>query len=101
MTTESTDRISSLSNLASRAQAMLWERRPRGIFAEAARGLAVTLWKFNLDRCFLRASALTYTTLLSLVPLLALMFSVLKGLGVRSGSNRSCSSTSPWATPRR
>lgn len=32
----------------------------------------------------LRASALTFTTLLSLVPLLALMFSVLKGFGVQN-----------------
>jgi len=32
----------------------------------------------------LRASALTYTTLLSLVPFLAIAFSVLKGLGVQN-----------------
>ncbi len=36
------------------------------------------------NRCLLLASALTYTTLLSLVPLLALMFSILKGLGVQN-----------------
>lgn len=35
------------------------------------------------DSCLVRASALTYTSLLSLVPLLALMFAVLKGLGVQ------------------
>ncbi len=34
--------------------------------------------------CPLHASALTYTTLLSLVPLLALMFAVLKGFGVQN-----------------
>jgi len=39
---------------------------------------------FIADGCMLRASALTFTTLLSLVPLLALMFSVLKGLGVQN-----------------
>jgi membrane protein len=39
---------------------------------------------FNADNCMLRASALTYTTLLSIVPLLALMFSLLKGLGVQN-----------------
>ena len=39
---------------------------------------------FFADGCMLRASALTFTTLLSLVPLLALMFSVLKGLGVQN-----------------
>jgi membrane protein len=36
------------------------------------------------NRCALQASALTYTTLLSLVPLLALMFAILKGLGVQN-----------------
>jgi membrane protein len=39
--------------------------------------------RFTADGCLLYASALTYTTLLSLVPLLALMFAVLKGLGVQ------------------
>jgi membrane protein len=39
---------------------------------------------FTDNRCLLLASALTYTTLLSLVPLLALMFSILKGLGVQN-----------------
>jgi membrane protein len=36
------------------------------------------------DQCLLRASALTYTSLLSLVPFLALMFAILKGLGFQS-----------------
>jgi membrane protein len=39
--------------------------------------------RFYDDQCLMRASALAYTTLLSLVPLLALMFAVLKGLGVQ------------------
>ncbi|WP_298038572.1 YihY/virulence factor BrkB family protein [uncultured Desulfuromonas sp.] len=39
---------------------------------------------FIADRCLLRASALTYATLLSIVPLLALMFAVLKGFGVQN-----------------
>jgi membrane protein len=39
--------------------------------------------RFIDDRCLLHASALTYTSLLSLVPLLALMFAILKGLGVQ------------------
>jgi membrane protein len=36
---------------------------------------------FVADRCLFRASALTYTTVLSLVPLLALAFAVAKGFG--------------------
>lgn len=39
---------------------------------------------FFADHCLLRASALTYSTLLSIVPLLALMFALLKGLGVHN-----------------
>ncbi len=52
--------------------------------------LIYDLWRIDhheLTRwrgCMLRASALTYTTLLSIVPLLALMFSLLKGLGVQN-----------------
>jgi len=39
---------------------------------------------FRADRCLLRASALTYATLLSIVPVFALTFSLLKGLGVQN-----------------
>lgn len=39
--------------------------------------------RFYDDGCLIHASALAYTTLLSLVPLLALMFAVLKGLGAQ------------------
>lgn len=39
---------------------------------------------FADNHCLLLASALTYTTLLSLVPLLALMFSIFKGFGVQN-----------------
>lgn len=46
--------------------------------------LALVVRGFFSDGCMLRASALTFTTLLSLVPLLALMFSVLKGFGVQN-----------------
>jgi len=40
-------------------------------------------YRFYHDQCLMRASALAYTSLLSLVPLLALMFAVLKGLGAQ------------------
>src|ERR671914_2824411 len=38
--------------------------------------------RFNLDRCELRASALTFYSLLSIVPVVALAFAVAKGFGV-------------------
>lgn len=36
------------------------------------------------NKCFLRASSLAFTSLLSLVPFLAIIFSLLKGLGVQN-----------------
>lgn len=55
------------------------------------RDAPVRLWRFiiavarrfSADGCPLHAAALAYVSLLSLVPLLALMFAVLKGLGVQ------------------
>ena len=46
--------------------------------------LTLVVRGFFADGCMLRASALTFTTLLSLIPLLALMFAVLKGFGVQN-----------------
>jgi membrane protein len=40
--------------------------------------------RFLNDQCLMRASALAYTSLLSIVPLLAVMFAVVKGLGVHN-----------------
>ena len=55
----------------------------KGIFYKQLQ-LALYVWKeFWQDNSLLRASGLTYTTLLTLVPLLALMFALLKGLGVQ------------------
>lgn len=39
---------------------------------------------FHSHQCLLRAAALTYTTMLALVPMLAFMFAFLKGLGVQN-----------------
>lgn len=39
--------------------------------------------RFYADNCLLHASALAYASLLSMVPLFAVMFAVLKGLGVQ------------------
>ena len=41
----------------------------------------LALKSFAGDRCVIRAGALTYTTVLSLVPMLAFSFAMLKGLG--------------------
>ncbi|MBP1684741.1 MAG: ribonuclease BN-like protein [Deltaproteobacteria bacterium] len=59
------------------------ERSPL-VLARAWRFSQALAARFFADRCLLHAAALTYSTLLSLVPLLALMFAVLKGLGVQA-----------------
>ena len=52
-------------------------------FRRLARFCNAVTRRFLDDRCLVRASALAYVSLLSMVPLLAVMFSVLKGLGVQ------------------
>jgi len=58
-------------------------QRSQDLLLRALRFVVALGRRFNGDGCLLRASALTYTTLLSLVPLLALIFAVLKGLGAQ------------------
>lgn len=65
----------------------VWGTEPEGLRPLKRRAyrwsrvLYLTLRSFTGDRCMLRAAALTYTTVLSLVPLLAFSFAILKGLG--------------------
>lgn len=60
---------------------MRWWRR---FLLNQGQILTLVVRGFFADGCMLRASALTFTTLLSLVPLLALMFAILKGFGVQN-----------------
>ncbi|RMF45397.1 MAG: YihY/virulence factor BrkB family protein [Deltaproteobacteria bacterium] len=68
----------------------IWQVEPSGLSAPQRLLLRIgqvgsrVAGDFVADRCLLRASALTYTSLLSFIPLLALMFAVLKGLGVQN-----------------
>lgn len=58
--------------------------RTHGLPAFAQRGARIAFLAvrdFFRDRCMLRSSALTYVTVLSLVPLLAFAFALAKGLG--------------------
>jgi membrane protein len=58
-----------------------------GVQKLGARSAQITLLairNFWNDQCLLRASALAFTTILSLVPFLALTFAVLKGFGVQN-----------------
>ena len=51
---------------------------------KGAQILTVAAKDFMADRCPMQASALSFTSILSLVPFMALAFSVLKGLGVQN-----------------
>ena len=45
------------------------------------RVISLAVSRFNKDQCFLRASALTFYTLLSIVPVVAILFGIAKGFG--------------------
>ncbi len=51
---------------------------------QTTRVLTIVIRDFARDNCLLRASALTFATLLSVVPMLAFAFSVLKGMGIQN-----------------
>lgn len=69
---------------------LLWEYDPASVGGVKGKGirllqfLGFTFSNFMANNSLLRATALSFTTLLSLVPLLALAFSVLKGLGAQN-----------------
>lgn len=77
-------------NLAARwerVQHQIWDTQqigPIGWACSAARVVICTARELMAGELTLRAMSLVYTTLLSLVPLLALAFSLLKGLGVHN-----------------
>jgi membrane protein len=52
--------------------------------ARSAQIMLLAIRNFWSNQCMLRASALAFTTILSLVPFLALTFAVLKGFGVQN-----------------
>jgi membrane protein len=54
----------------------------RSFWITQLRIVLLAVRRFNLDKCELRASALTFYSLLSIVPVVALAFAVAKGFGV-------------------
>jgi membrane protein len=68
----------------------IWEKDPadcsgvRRYWLFIMQFLLIVLRNSWRNQSFLRASALAFTSLLSLVPLLAILFSILKGLGVQN-----------------
>jgi membrane protein len=68
----------------------LWELDPeeysgaRRLALKYLQIMALVVKDFWEDQCLLRASALTFSTILSIVPFFALTFALLKGLGVQN-----------------
>ncbi len=65
----------------------LWQLRlekldkKQGFFLKQLRIFMLAIKGFNEDKCLLKASALTYYTLFSIVPVIALAFAIAKGFG--------------------
>jgi membrane protein len=64
----------------------LWQEKATGfraLFIKSLRVLLLSLRGLLIDRALIRASALAYLTGLALIPLLALLFAILKSLGIQ------------------
>ncbi len=87
MAQSSESRILKLKNSWHR---LLWEQDPRRLNLVQAfllrqlQTVVLVIHDFRQDRCMLRASALTYSSLLAIVPMLALTFALLKAFGVQN-----------------
>ncbi|MFO7578309.1 MAG: YhjD/YihY/BrkB family envelope integrity protein [Pelovirga sp.] len=73
-----------------RLKALVWEQNPEQLswvqrfLLRQLQTIVLVVRDFSVNQCLLRASALTYYTMLSLVPLLALTFALLKAFGVQN-----------------
>jgi membrane protein len=56
--------------------------RPKSFLIRQLRTVALAVRGFDEDKCKFRASALTFYTLLSIVPVFAMMFGIAKGFGI-------------------
>lgn len=57
--------------------------RKQSFFIKQLRIFALAVKGFNEDNCLLKSTALTYYTLFSIVPVIALAFAIAKGFGVQ------------------
>lgn len=58
--------------------------KTKPFFERALKILLITIKEFNKDQIALRASAMTYFSILSIVPLVAMLFGISKGFGIES-----------------
>jgi len=76
--------------LKEKIKILLWEQNPadlslfQRILLRQVQTVALVIRDFGMNQSLLRAAALTYYTMLSLVPLLALTFALLKAFGVQN-----------------
>jgi membrane protein len=56
--------------------------RPKSFLIRQLRTVSLAVRGFDEDKCKFRASALTFYTLLSIVPVVAMMFGIAKGFGI-------------------
>lgn len=87
-------RIEGLQQILADAQRFvrddLWDRdvtampRRQRLLFSLGRIIAIVIRGFMADNCGLQASALTYITLMSMIPVLAMMFSFSKGIGMQN-----------------
>lgn len=59
--------------------------KKQGILIRQLRIITLSIKGFNEDDCLTKATALTYYTLFSIVPILALVFAIAKGFGFEKG----------------
>jgi len=80
----------SQKTLREKIKYLLWEQNPNDISAlrrvllRQVQTVVLVVRDFGANQSLLRASALTYYTMLSIVPLLALTFALLKAFGVQN-----------------
>ena len=81
---------SPVEQLRQRIKSFLWEQNPadlslfQRVVLRQVQTVALVGRDFGINQCLLRASALTYYSMLSIVPLLALTFALLKAFGVQN-----------------
>lgn len=59
------------------------DNKKQGLLLKQLRIFTLAIKGFNEDKCMLKATALTYYTLFSIVPLIALAFAIAKGFGLQ------------------
>ncbi len=80
----------------------LWQLEPASLSKARRAGLkflrvcALVFTSFKEDKCPIHASALTFTSVMALVPFLVILFSIAKGFGVEKASEMLLEKSAAW-----